>query len=1055
MTNPGRSMKMIQRRAVSYLLVIILIVVTLPMYLSANLPDVDNASKELLKFNQELSTLDATIQKELDAEISIKIDSSPKGEFETTSDYEQRMLRTDELRRDIQKQYERIKAERKLATEKDIELLREQIFESPVSISLKNYRADIQRFPFFIKEYNQRGSLGIPREIAEEFKKNIGATIVTGHFQLDANASKRLVYVTMDYHGESYSAITDRKLKEVTKLVDLGSHRRYINAGALSPDGKWLATAGEDKIIQIWNLGQEKQSSQLIGHVKYISSLAWHPLKDELISASDEEGNIYFWNMEDQTLISKLLNVHDGGILSIAVSPDGRYFATAGRDRLIRIWEYDSRKMLFELEGHSDAVKRILFGPDGDRLASAGEDGLLIQWNPLTGEKLQSVRAHTLWINAMAYSPDGQFIVTTSDDAKCKIWNAADLTLFKELSECTKPVTATCFTQPDGFLLMTANDNYDIQIWNLGDGSLVKTIESSHQNDISVLLNSLGGNKLISAGKDKQVALWNMDFDEFGMKATRNLLASGNAGLPPNCQSQIRFVEPSGNNILDANETGGLEIKIINNGQGMAQNIMVSLFGSVPRGLYYPVRTETGNILAGDSLTVTIPLEARYNINSQDVSLVVNILEGNGFNLGPSQVLFKTQKYFADITVAGYQTDDPNGDGMISVGEVVSVTTRVQNSGTSVARDVKSVVKIGKGVFFAGESAREKAFEINNLNAGDFKDITFQIYANNEAPDTLPVAVTLSEYYGQWGKENNKLPLLFQKPVTTMQTMVVKGNENAGDASASEIIIDIEDAIPVTIRPKTNAYALVIGNRNYQNDDIPDVAFAHRDAQYMKQYLIKSFGYLEGNIFFYKDATQSQFKTAIQKLKNVVQPGSEVFVYYVGHGAPDPEEKRGYFVPVDADPNYVSIGGVGLDEFYNEINALPAAQVNIVVDACFSGSSDQGMIIKNISPVMIEVENAYKVNQNLVEFTSSGGDEVSSWYPGKKHSLYTYFYLKGIQGSADANQDSLITVGELQNYLVEQVPYEARRLNNRQQTPGVTEGRDELVLVTYKKKTDH
>jgi len=128
---------------------------------------------------------------------------------------------------------------------------------------------------------------------------------------------------------------------------------------------------------------------------------------------------------------------------------------------------------------------------------------------------------------------------------------------------------------------------------------------------------------------------------------------------------------------------------------------------------------------------------------------------------------------------------------------------------------------------------------------------------------------------------------------------------------------------------------------------------------------------------------------------------------------------------------------------------VKARNITVVVDACFSGSSDKGMIIKNISPVMIEVEKKYIGAPNLTEFTSASGDEVSSWFPEKKHSLYTYYFLKGLQGEANANKDGILTVGELQAYLNEKIPYEARRLNNRQQTPSVTPERDNRVLVRY------
>lgn len=262
--------------------------------------------------------------------------------------------------------------------------------------------------------------------------------------------------------------------------------------------------------------------------------------------------------------------------------------------------------------------------------------------------------------------------------------------------------------------------------------------------------------------------------------------------------------------------------------------------------------------------------------------------------------------------------------------------------------------------------------------------------------------------------------------------------------------IDVEKNIPIGRDRRNDAVALIIANRNYQSNDVPKVKFAHRDGEIMRQYLLNTLGYREGNILIYKDATLGNIRTAVAALRNISRTTSDIFVYYVGHGAPDPEGKRGYFVPTDCDPNFVKEGGIPLDEFYQELSAIDARNITVVVDACFSGTSHEGMIIRNISPIYLEVGTEARLGDNAVAFTSASGDEVSSWYPDKNHSLYSYYFFKGLQGGADANRDKILTVGELKEYLEENVPYMSRRLNNRRQTPSVTPGREGLVIVRYR-----
>ena len=66
------------------------------------------------------------------------------------------------------------------------------------------------------------------------------------------------------------------------------------------------------------------------------------------------------------------------------------------------------------------------------------------------------------------------------------------------------------------------------------------------------------------------------------------------------------------------------------------------------------------------------------------------------------------------------------------------------------------------------------------------------------------------------------------------------------------------------------------------------------------------------------------------------------------------------------------------------------------------------MILKDISPVFIEVDDSFLNSRNSAVFTSATGEQVSSWYRDKSHSLFTYYFLKGLQGEADLDSDGTI-----------------------------------------------
>lgn len=266
---------------------------------------------------------------------------------------------------------------------------------------------------------------------------------------------------------------------------------------------------------------------------------------------------------------------------------------------------------------------------------------------------------------------------------------------------------------------------------------------------------------------------------------------------------------------------------------------------------------------------------------------------------------------------------------------------------------------------------------------------------------------------------------------------------------------DVDVSIPTGKPAGKYDIAVVIGNANYVAPDTPGVDYALHDAQVMKEYLTKTFGYDPANVIYIENATLAKmyevFGTSDNyqgKLYKWVKPGqSKIFIYYVGHGAPDQQTGEGYFVPVDANPQYINTSGYKLSTFYENLSRIPAVKKTVVIDACFSGSSANGQLIKGVSGLTARLKSEPKASAATdLLLTSAGKDQVASWYPDKGHSLFTYFFLKGIQGEADTNKDGRITMGEMKAWLNDQVPYMARRLKGNEQQP-VVMGKDSDDLV--------
>ena len=147
------------------------------------------------------------------------------------------------------------------------------------------------------------------------------------------------------------------------------------------------------------------------------------------------------------------------------------------------------------------------------------------------------------------------------------------------------------------------------------------------------------------------------------------------------------------------------------------------------------------------------------------------------------------------------------------------------------------------------------------------------------------------------------------------------------------------------------------------------------------------------------------------------------------------------------DLNYASQTGYEMDALYEQLGNLGAASVTVFLDACFSGANrDNEMLLADARPVFMEVDAT--ATRNVTVFSASSGSEISSAWPEKKHGLFSYYLMKGMRGDADANKDNQITVGELGDYVKENVSDMAGMLD-REQTPGLQTLDREKVLIKY------
>jgi WD40 repeat protein/serine/threonine protein kinase len=216
-----------------------------------------------------------------------------------------------------------------------------------------------------------------------------------------------------------------------TKVWDLltGNERFVLRQcggpPAFSPNGKYLVTfsaSRTDFILQVRDAATGEEIRPLSGHGWQISDLAFDPHPDvPHLASACADGSIRIWDVKTGEQIVAPLR-HAYAARCVAFSRDGRYLASGGHDRLVKVWETQTWKLLHELPDPTGSVESVAFHPKDSRmLAWANTDGTVKIWDSATKET-HTLRGHTSWVEGVAFSPDGKWLASASLDGTVKLW---------------------------------------------------------------------------------------------------------------------------------------------------------------------------------------------------------------------------------------------------------------------------------------------------------------------------------------------------------------------------------------------------------------------------------------------------------------------------------------------------------------------------------------------------------------------------------------------------------------------------------------------------------
>lgn len=223
-----------------------------------------------------------------------------------------------------------------------------------------------------------------------------------------------------------------------------------------------------------------------------------------LAGLSDQKARI--WDLDGKEI--HVFEEHEGSVTSVAFSPDGKYILTGSYDRKIRLWKFPGEEPV-TLEGHIGPVKSVIFSPDGRYILSCSWDKTARLWNS-QGREVNILKGHKKAVLTSAFSPNSKYILTGSADNTVFLWDLRGKKI-RDFIGHEAAVNSVSFS-PDGENILTGSRDGTVRLWNL-EGKEI-TVFKRHGGPVTSAAFSPDGHHILTGSEDRTARLWNLSGKE-------------------------------------------------------------------------------------------------------------------------------------------------------------------------------------------------------------------------------------------------------------------------------------------------------------------------------------------------------------------------------------------------------------------------------------------------------------------------------------------------------------------------------------------------------------
>jgi WD40 repeat protein len=325
------------------------------------------------------------------------------------------------------------------------------------------------------------------------------------------------------------------------------NHAAAVLFVTVSGDRMAVASCGADKLIKIWNTTGGPAVASLTGHTGPVVAAMFNADGSRLASVGND--GLWLWDIAgkrrlesielpqteprgvgfvagrlavgaaDGTLrlvsphLQQLIDAHQGGVTTIALSPDDSRIVSSGNDKTLQLWNLADGKKMATFAGPTDLINAIAVSSDGKQMIAGGLDSTLRVWPLPTAVTAQPLTAAEQWefsagILALDLADDGHRVAIAGDDRLVRIW---DLKLGRELERLaghTAAISDVTFS-PDGRTVVTSSADKSVRLTTLALSHVAAMAKPDAKSmyDVAFLPD---GKQVVVAGIGNALTIWSI-----------------------------------------------------------------------------------------------------------------------------------------------------------------------------------------------------------------------------------------------------------------------------------------------------------------------------------------------------------------------------------------------------------------------------------------------------------------------------------------------------------------------------------------------------------------